>query len=80
MGVPTAITRRLSGYTRQNLSKLIAQYRAAGSLKPVSRASRTSFSGRFGAADIALLGEIDSPCNRFIERLTTIPRTAYESG
>jgi len=55
-----AYMRRLSGYTRQHLTKLIAQYRESGSLTPVSRTSRTSFGGRFGAADIALLAEIDS--------------------
>ena len=51
--------RRLSGYTRQHLTKLIGQYRDEGSLKPLRRANRTSFSSRFSAADIALLAEID---------------------
>ncbi len=58
-GVVIAYMRRLSGYTRQHLTKLIGQYRNAGSLKPARRANRTSFSSRFSAADIALLAEID---------------------
>jgi transposase InsO family protein len=58
-GIVLAYMLRLSGYSRQHLTKLIAQYRDEGSLKPASRANRTSFGGRFGATDIALLAEID---------------------
>jgi hypothetical protein len=58
-GVVMVYMQRLSGYTRQHLTKLIAQVREGGSLKPVSRASRTSFGSRFGVADVALLAEID---------------------
>lgn len=58
-GVVLVYIQRLSGYSRQHLTKLIAQYRELQSLKTLSRASRTSFGGRFGTADIALLAEID---------------------
>ena len=58
-GVLMAYMQRLSGYTRQHLTKLIARYRDERSLKPVSRASRTSFSHRFGPEDVMLLAEVD---------------------
>jgi len=58
-GVAIAYIQRLSGYSRQHVTRLIARYRDVQSLKPVSRANRTSFGGRFGPADIALLVEID---------------------
>lgn len=58
-GVVIAYIQRLSGYSRQHLTKLIARYRDVQSLTPLSRTSRTSFGARFGAADIALLAEID---------------------
>ncbi len=41
-GVLTAYLRRLTGYSRQHLSRLLAQYRDTRSLKPRVRASRTS--------------------------------------
>lgn len=58
-GVVIAYIQRLSGYSRQHVTKLIARYREVHSLTPRSRASRTSFGGRFGPTDIALLAEID---------------------
>ena len=59
-GVLLAYLRRLTGYSRQHLSRLLAQYRDTRSLKPLPRASRTSFTRRYSAADVALLAETDS--------------------
>src|SRR5438034_3221614 len=58
-GVLFAYMQRLSGYSRQHLSRLIAQYRATKSLQPLPRASRTSFACYYGAQDVALLAETD---------------------
>lgn len=55
-----AYLRRLTGYSRQHLSRLLVQYRDTRSLKPRVRASRTSFGRRYGPADVALLAETDS--------------------
>src|SRR5450756_728381 len=55
-----AYLRRLTGYSRQHLSRLLAQYRETHSLKPLARASRTSFVRRYGPAEVALLAETDS--------------------
>jgi hypothetical protein len=41
-GIVFAYLRRLTGYSRQHLSRLIAQYRDTQSLKPLDRASRVS--------------------------------------
>jgi transposase InsO family protein len=54
-----AYLRRLTGYSRQHLSRLLAQYRDTHSLKPLARASRTSFTRHYGPADVALLAETD---------------------
>lgn len=59
-GALFAYMQRLTGYTRQHLTKLVAQYRDQRHLQPVNRANRTSFSNRFGAEDVALLAELDS--------------------
>ena len=59
-GVLFAYMRRLTGYSRQHLSRLIAQYRHTQSLKPLGRASRTSFARKYGPADVALLAQTDS--------------------
>jgi len=59
-GVLFAYMRRLTGYSRQHLSRLVAQYRKTKSLKPSKRASRTSFARRYGPEDVALLAETDS--------------------
>ena len=59
-GVLFAYMRRLTGYSRQHLSRLIAQYRKTKSLKPLKRASPTSFARTYGPEDVALLAEIDS--------------------
>ena len=42
-GILFAYMRRLTGYSRQHLSRLIVQYRDTKSLQPLKRASRTSF-------------------------------------
>ena len=59
-GVLLAYLRRLTGYSRQHLSRLLAQYRDTRSLKPLPRASRTSFSRHYSPADVALLAVTDS--------------------
>ena len=59
-GVLFAYLRRLTGYSRQHLSRLLAQYRETRSLKPLVRASRTSFARHYGPGDVALLAETDS--------------------
>jgi len=58
-GVLIAYLQRLSGYTRQHLTKLIARYRVERSLVPRNRASRTSFSHRYRPEDVVLLAEVD---------------------
>ena len=58
-GVLFAYMQRLSGYSRQHLSRLIAQYRATKSLQLLPRASRTSFVCCYGPQDVALLAETD---------------------
>jgi hypothetical protein len=59
-GVLFEYMQRLTNYSRQHLSRLIAQYRNTKSLRPLDRVSRTSFSCKYGPADVALLAETDS--------------------
>lgn len=59
-GVLFIYMRRLTGYSRQHLSRLIAQYRDTQSLKPLDRASRTSFARQYAPEDVALLVQTDS--------------------
>jgi hypothetical protein len=59
-GVLFAYMQRLTGYSRQHLSRLVAQYRETKSLKPRKRTSRTSFSRTYGPEDVTLLAETDS--------------------
>ena len=59
-GVLFAYLQRLTGYSRQHLSRLIAQYRSTQSLKPRKRFSRTRFARKYDPQDVALLAEIDS--------------------
>jgi hypothetical protein len=59
-GVLFAYMKRLTGYSRQHLSRLLAQYRRGKSLRPGERTSRTSFARKYGPADVALLAELDS--------------------
>ena len=58
-GVLFAYMQRLTGYSRQHVSKLIAQYRDTQSLKPRKRVSRTCFARQYTAEDIALLAQTD---------------------
>ena len=58
-GVLFAYMQRLTGYSRQHLSRLIAQHNQSHSLDIKSRASRASFVRRYTAADVALLAEMD---------------------
>ncbi len=59
-GVLFAYMQRLTGYSRQHLSRLIGQYRHTQSLKPRKRVSRTSFVRQYTTEDIALLAQTDS--------------------
>ena len=59
-GVLFAYMRRLTGYSRQHLSRLVAQYRDTQSLQPQLRVSRTSFACFYGPEDVALLAQTDS--------------------
>ena len=59
-GIVFAYLRRLTGYSRAHVSRLLAQYRDTRSLKPLARASRTSFARQYGPADVALLAETDT--------------------
>lgn len=59
-GILFAYMRRLTGYSRQHLSRLVAQYRDTQSLQPLRRASRTSFARIYEPEDVALLAETDS--------------------
>ena len=58
-GVLFVYMQRLTGYSRQHLSKLIAQFRDTQSLTPRKRISRTSFARQYTAEDIALLAQTD---------------------
>ncbi len=58
-GVLLAYMRRLTGYSRQHLSRLIVQYRDTRSLTPRNRTSRTSFARTYESKDVALLAETD---------------------
>ena len=59
-GVLFSYMQRLTGYSRQHLSRLVAQYRNSQSLKPRKRVSRTSFARQYTTEDIALLAQTDS--------------------
>ena len=59
-GVLFSYMQRLSGYSRQHLSRLLAQYRDTQSLQPSPRTNRTSFACKYRPADVALLAELDS--------------------
>ncbi|MEO6023962.1 MAG: hypothetical protein ABIP64_12755 [Burkholderiales bacterium] len=59
-GVLFAYMQRLTGYSRQHLSRLIAQYRSTHSLQPRKRGSRTRFARKYDAEDIVLLAQTDS--------------------
>ena len=59
-GVLFAYMQRLTGYSRQHLSRLIAKYRNSSSLKPRKRISRTSFARQYTVEDVALLAQTDS--------------------
>jgi len=51
---------RVTGYSRPQLTRLIAQYRCSGRLLRRYRATPTSYTRKFTAADIVLLAELDS--------------------
>lgn len=79
-GVLFAYMQRLTGYTRQHLTKLIGRYRQEHHLHPVTRASRTSFKRRFGPEDIALLAKLDALHNTLSGPATKVLlRRAWQS-
>ena len=55
-----AYMQRLSDYSRQHLSRLIAPYRDTLSLDLASRASRTSYTRKYDVEDVRLLAQTDS--------------------
>jgi hypothetical protein len=55
-----AYMRRITGYSRQHLDRLVAQYRRTRQIKPRTRASPTSFGHVYGPEDVALLAEVDT--------------------
>jgi len=59
-GVLFAYMQRLTGYSRQHLSRLVAQYRNTQSLKPRKQTSRTSFTRQYLPEDVVLLAQTDS--------------------
>lgn len=58
-GILFAYMQHVTGYSRQHVSRLIAQYRDTRSLKPLARASRTSFTRKYETEDVVLLAETD---------------------
>ena len=59
-GVLFLYMQRLTGYSRQHLSRLVTQYRNTQSLTPRKRVSRTSFARQYTNEDVALLAQTDS--------------------
>lgn len=59
-GVLFAYLQRVTGYSRQHLSRWLAQYRDSNSLRSRKRATRTSFICKYGPAEVRLLAELDS--------------------
>lgn len=59
-GVVVRYLMRTSGYSRQQLTRLIARVRAGASLKKAYRAPAQGFARRYTEADVALLAETDS--------------------
>ena len=59
-GVLFSYMRRVTGYSRQHLSRLIARFRDTKSLRLLDRVSRTSFARKYTPADVVLLAELDS--------------------
>lgn len=58
-GLVVAYLRRLTGYSRQQLTRLIGRWRETGRLRWEVRPAN-GFTGRYTAADIRLLAEIDA--------------------
>jgi hypothetical protein len=78
-GTLFAYMQRLSGYSRAHLIRLIAQYRQTKSLRPQARSSRTSFTCKYNALDVALLAELDSLHNTLSGPTTRVlAQRAYE--
>jgi len=58
-GILFAYMQRITGYSRAHLFRLLVQYRDTKSIKPKTRASRTSFHRKYLAEDVTLLAETD---------------------
>ena len=59
-GVLFGYMQRLTGYSRQHLSRLISQFCESRSLTPRKRVSRTSFARQYTTEEVALLAQTDS--------------------
>ena len=77
---------RTTGYSRQQLTRLVARYRRVGQLAKAYRAPKHGFMRRFTEADVALLAETDSlhntlsgPATRYLmaRALTVYGDTRY---
>lgn len=58
-GILFAYMQRITGYSRAHLFRLLVQYRDTKSIRPKTRASRTSFHRKYVAEDVVLLAETD---------------------
>ena len=59
LGILFVYMQRLSGYSRQHLSRPIARYRDTESVRPLNRANRASFARKYTAGDAAFLASPD---------------------
>src|SRR5665213_3302285 len=71
-GILFLYMQRLTGYSRQHLSRLIARYRDTQSVRPRNPASRTSFARKYTLADVALLAELDNLHDTLSEPTTQV--------
>ncbi len=71
-GVVVQYLMKISGYSRQQLTRLIGQYRRTGRLKRRQRTA-AGFSRKYGPADVRLLAEMDerheTPCGPVVKKL-----------
>jgi transposase InsO family protein len=58
-GLVIRYLRRISGYSRQQITRLIAQYRQTGRVEDRRKAPAKPFATRYTAEDAALLAEVD---------------------
>ena len=71
-GVVIRVLTKVSGYSRQQITRLIAQYRKTGTLKRRQR-TVTGFTQKYTSADIGLLAAMDqrhdTPCGPAVKKL-----------